>query len=77
MSKLTKQQEKQVDDLAELMGDTLSDDDYCIIVSADGEIKTIMLPDNVPFELPENVSKMLAVFGITDSDNIAGTATLH
>lgn len=77
MSKLTKQQEEQIDELAEMMEDTLADDDYCIIVGPDGEVKSIMLPDNVPFELPENVSKILAVFGITDVDNISGNATLH
>jgi hypothetical protein len=77
MSKLTKQQEEQLDEIADMLDDTLADDDYCIIVGPDGELKSIMLPDDVPFELPENVTKMLAVFGITDADNIAGNATIH
>jgi hypothetical protein len=77
MSKLTKQQEEQLEEIADMLDDTLADDDYCIIVGPDGELKSIMVPDNVPFELPENVSKLFAVFGITDADNIAGNATIH
>ena len=77
MSKLTKQQEEQLEEIADMLDDTLADDDYCIIVGPDGELKSIMIPDHVPFELPEKVSKLLAIFDITDVDNIAGNATIH
>lgn len=77
MSKLTKQQEEQIDELAEMFDDTLGDDDYCLIVGPDGELKSIMVPDNVPFEVPEKVAQLLSVFGITDVSNIAGNSTLH
>ena len=55
----------------------ISDEDYGFILGPDGELKSVFLPENVPFKPPKNIQKILKMFGITDIDNIAGSETLH
>ena len=76
-TKLAKELE-ELNEIAEAMAEeALADEDYCFILDSAGNLKTIMLPDDVPFELPENVTKMLTMLGISDPENISGNATLH
>lgn len=55
----------------------IGDNDYVFILGPDGKLKQIILPDEIPFEQPENVTKLLDIFNITDADNLDGSATLH
>ena len=50
----------------------IDDEDYGFVFSADGELKSVFLPENLPFKTPENIQKILAMFGITDPEQIAG-----
>jgi hypothetical protein len=54
----------------------ISEEDYGFILGPDGELKSVMLPENMPFKHPKNVSKILRMFKIMDADQL-GNNTLH
>ena len=70
MSKAHKELLEDIEELAEMMEGEITDDDYCFIFSADGNIKSIVFPDDMPFEVPENVQKIMDMCGITVTDTI-------
>jgi hypothetical protein len=74
MSKHTQVREIE---LEEQFDDDISDDDYVFILGSDGELKQVILPENVPFKAPKNVNKILKVFGVHDVSNIDLDATMH
>jgi hypothetical protein len=76
MSKMNQssEQDYNVDDVYD---QEITDDDYGFIFDAEGNLKSVFLPDNVPFKTPKNIAKILKIFGITDLDNIDNTQTLH
>jgi hypothetical protein len=39
----------------------IEDDDYGIILGPNGELKSVFLPDNMPFEVPEKLAKIFAI----------------
>jgi hypothetical protein len=53
----------------------IEDDDYGIILSPTGELKSVFLPENLPFELPEKLAKIFEILGYTDPEQL--TQTLH
>lgn len=73
MSK-TAQQEINQDDVYDT---EISDDDYGFILGPDGELKSVFLPESLPFKTPKNIARILKVFGITDISNVYNNQTLH
>ena len=65
------------DDEIDVVDADISDDDYVFIIGPDGNLKQILLPDEIPFELPENVNKVLAVFNVNDVESLAVSPTIH
>jgi hypothetical protein len=65
------------DDEIDVVDADIADDDYVFIISPDGNLKQILLPDEVPFELPENINKVLAVFNVNDVESLAVSPTIH
>mgnify|MGYP003705123539 CR=1 FL=1 len=55
----------------------ISDEDYGFIFGPDGELKSVFLPENIPFQTPENIAKILELFGISDLEQIDNPTTLH
>jgi hypothetical protein len=55
----------------------IADDDYGFIIGPDGELKTLFLPDNVPFKAPKNIEKILKILGINDISNVDQDQTIH
>jgi hypothetical protein len=53
----------------------IEDDDYGIILGPNGELKSVFLPDDMPFELPEKLAKIFEILGYADPE--AFTHTLH
>jgi hypothetical protein len=49
-----------------LADDELENDDYCFIFDREGKVKSVLLPEVVPFEAPENIAKILKLLGIHD-----------
>lgn len=72
MSKMT----ESLDHEQDLYDTEIADDDYGFIFSADGELKSVFLPDQFG-EVPEKIQKILELFGINDVDNIDGSQTIH
>jgi hypothetical protein len=54
----------------------LTDEDYGFILGPDGELKSVFLPENMPFKQPKNVQKILRIFKIMDGEQL-GNSTLH
>jgi hypothetical protein len=75
MSKLITQEE--INEIEESFEDDITETDYCFVFDTDGEIKSIMLPDNVPFIPPETISKILSMLGIGDIAQLESDGFLH
>jgi hypothetical protein len=54
----------------------IGDEDYGFIFGPDGELKSVFLPENLPFKTPENIQKILEIFGIVDPEQFDNN-TLH
>ena len=63
-------------DESDYRGD-INEDDYGFILDSNGELKSIFLPENVPFKAPKNVNKILKLFGIPDVDNVDIDQSVH
>ena len=46
--------------------DDFSDTDYGFIIDANGELKTMMLPEELMNNPPSSIKKILKIFGIKD-----------
>ena len=73
MSKAT-QQEINYDDVYDT---EISDEDYGFILGPDGELKSVFLPESLPFKAPKNIAKILKTFGINDLENLDNDQPLH
>ena len=76
MSKLTTKSATE-EEVPELFDGDIADNDYVFVLGEDGQLKSIMLPDHVPMNVPKNIQKILKVFKIYDIDNLGKDATLH
>ena len=54
----------------------ITDEDYGFILGPDGELKSVFLPENMPFKQPKNVAKILRMFKIMDGEQLVND-TLH
>ena len=73
MSKVSQDQEIDVGDIYDT---EISDEDYGFVLGPDGELKSVFLPDNIPFKQPKNVQKIFKMFGIRDAEQLDND-TLH
>ena len=73
MSKASQDQELGMGDVYDT---EISDEDYGFIVGPDGELKSVFLPDNLPFKQPKNIQKIFKIFGIRDAEQLDND-TLH
>ncbi len=73
MSKLAQDQEITIDDVFDT---EITEDDYGFIVGPDGELKSVFLPDNLPFKTHKRIQRILKIFGIVDPAQLENN-TLH
>ena len=66
--------EETVEDFDEQ--DEFSRDDFTIVIGPDGELKSLVYPEHLMSEPPEEVLAVLNMFGIEDFDSLE-TRTLH
>jgi hypothetical protein len=57
--------------------DDFVEGDYGFIIGSDGELKSMMFPENLMENPPKSVKKILKIFGIIDIQAIDGNHTLH
>ena len=76
MSKRTEQQySEDYNDLTEF---DIAEDDFGFLIDSDGNLKTVFGPDVLYDTPPENVQRILDMFGVNSSDLIARSGvTLH
>jgi hypothetical protein len=76
MSKRTEQQySEEYNDLTEF---DIAEDDFGFLIDSDGNLKTVFGPDVLYDTPPENVQRILDMFGVNSSDLIARSGvTLH
>ena len=63
---MSKNNELVVEEIPEDDDDDFSDTDYGFIIDADGELKTMMLPEELMNNHPSSIKKILKIFGIKD-----------
>lgn len=56
--------------------DGVSSDDFGFIIGPDGELKSIMIPEHLMDDPPEEVRAILAIFGIDDIHEL-GNKVIH
>lgn len=66
--------EVTVDDMYET---EISEEDYGFILGPNGELKSVFMPEVVPFKSPKNVQKILKLFGVHDIERFNAGDTLH
>ena len=64
-------------DVNDIYDQEILDDDYGFIVGPDGELKSVFVPVNPPFVTPENVLKILKLFGIDDPGQVGCEYSIH
>lgn len=74
---MSKQAADQAFEFEDVYDTEISDEDYGFILGPDGKLKSVFLPENLPFKAPKNITKILKIFGINDISDIDGTETLH
>ena len=57
--------------------DEITDEDYGFVIGPDGELKSVFLPVEYTPDIPDSVRKIFKILGITDLDDVTGTATRH
>jgi hypothetical protein len=63
-------------ELEDLDDDEYDPTDYGFIISADGELKSVMYPEELMGEPPEEIKLIMQIFGISDIETI-DSRTLH
>lgn len=61
----------------EYVSQEISNEDYGFILDANGDLKSVFLPDNVPFRAPKNVNKILKIFGVVDVQRFDSDPSVH
>ena len=63
---MPKNNELVVEEIPEDDDDDFSDTDYGFIIDANGDLKTMMLPEELMDNPPSSIKKILKIFGIKD-----------
>jgi hypothetical protein len=74
---MSKVAQEQQDDINDIYDTEISDEDYGFILGPDGNLKSVFLPETLPFKTPKNIAKILKMFGITDPEQLNDNTTLH
>ena len=60
----------------DLEDETLNPDDYGFIIGANGELKSMLIPESLMGDPPEEIKQILAIFGINDINDL-DNVTIH
>jgi hypothetical protein len=55
----------------------IEDGDYGFIFDEEGNLKSVFLPKNVPFQPPDAIARILELLEIYDIDDLAGDQPFH
>jgi hypothetical protein len=68
---------EQQDDLEFDEIQEIEEDDYGFVFDAEGNVKFLFVPDNLPFKPPKNIVKIMKILGVTDLTQYSTGAPLH
>lgn len=54
----------------------IGEEDYAFIFGPDGKLKSVFLPDFIPFKQPKTIQKIFKMCGIQDAEQLDNN-TLH
>ena len=63
---MPKNNELVVEEIPEDDDDDFNDTDYGFIIDSNGDLKTMMLPEDLMEDPPRSIKKILRIFGIKD-----------
>ena len=63
---MPKNNELVVEEIPEDDDDDFNDTDYGFIIDSNGDLKTMMLPEDLMNDPPRSIKKILRIFGIKD-----------
>ena len=55
----------------------IGEDDYGFVFDADGNVKFVFVPDNMPFKPPKTILKIMKILGVTDLSQFNEDINLH
>lgn len=55
----------------------IGEDDYGFVFDADGNVKFVFIPDNLPFKPPKNILKIMKILGVTDLSQFDEDINIH
>lgn len=56
---------RQIEEEEDDVMDSIADDDYIFIMDSEGNLKSVMLPEEYTTQItPENVEKVMKIFGL-------------
>jgi hypothetical protein len=55
----------------------IGEDDYGFVFDADGNVKFVFVPDNMPFKPPKTILKIMKILGVTDLSQFNEDISLH
>lgn len=62
--------EKETVGRDELIENEMEDSDFGFIITAEGELKVVLMPLDQAFEIPSNVRKLFKLFGIKAPESV-------
>jgi hypothetical protein len=65
-----------INDEEDFSDEEFEEGDYGFIISPNGELKSMMFPEDLMEDPPKTIKKILKIFGITDI-NVITEKTLH
>jgi len=67
-------EEVTVDDMYET---EISEEDYGFILGPNGELKSVFMPEVIPFKQPKNIQRILKIFGVHDIEKFNLGSHMH
>lgn len=55
----------------------IGEDDYGFVFDAEGNVKFVFVPDNVPFKPPKTILKIMKILGVTDLSQFDEDINIH
>lgn len=55
----------------------IGEDDYGFVFDADGNVKFVFVPDNLPFKPPKTILKIMKILGVTDLSQFDEDINIH
>lgn len=66
-----------IEELSSDSQDDIGEEDYGFVFDADGNLKYVFIPENLPFKPPKVITRILKVIGVTDLSQFNEDISIH